>query len=111
SSVSARIGKTSDAAVAAMAATTFVDLTSVAKPLYLNGPESRTKGRRLGSQRHQSHHRFDEEERSLGVRDGEGRLSIETAKGSRRSTGRLRAGDNAAVTRSNGVASGDRARS
>src|SRR6266705_682561 len=43
----------------------FVDLTLLAKPFYLNASNFVTKGSRLGPKRHKSHHRFDEEERSL----------------------------------------------
>ena len=36
---------------------------------------------RCGTQRYQSHHRFDAEKRSFRVRNGEGRVPLEIAKG------------------------------
>jgi hypothetical protein len=41
---------------------------------------------RRGTQRYKSHHRFDAEERSFRVRNGEGRVPVEIAKGNRRAT-------------------------
>ena len=38
---------------------------------------------RRGPQRYKSHHRFDAEERSFRVRNGEGRVPVEIAKGNR----------------------------
>src|SRR5438309_8385578 len=58
----------------------FVDLTSPGKPLYVNASLSSPGKLRRGPKRHQSPDRFDEEERSLRFRDGEGWLSYQTAK-------------------------------
>ena len=41
---------------------------------------------RRGPQRYKSHHRFNAEERSFRVRNGEGRVPVEIAKGNRRAT-------------------------
>ena len=50
------------------------------------------KGSAFGTQRHQSHHRSDEEKRPLGLRDGEGRLQAQAAKGRGRTDDFRRAG-------------------
>ena len=60
---------------------TFVDISCLdllgerALPKRLSHPA------RCGTQRYQSHHRFDAEERSFRVRDGERRVPFEIAKG------------------------------
>src|SRR5207237_3633372 len=41
---------------------------------------------RRGPQRYKSHHRFDAEERTFRVRNGEGRIPVEIAKGNQRAT-------------------------
>ena len=54
---------------------------------------------RRGTQRYKSHHRFDAEERSFRVRNGEGRVPVEIAKGNQRAT----SFDDASADRANGA--------
>ena len=54
---------------------------------------------RRGPQRYKSHHRFDAEKRSFRVRNGEGRVPVEIAKGNQRAT----SFDDASADRVNGA--------
>ena len=54
-------------------------LTCPGKPRYLNA-QPRPRSHHLGTQRHQSRHRFDEEKRPVGLRNGEGRVPAKAAK-------------------------------
>src|SRR6266404_4153136 len=75
----------------------LIRLLDLACKTALPRPSVFTNGTRRGPQRHQSHHRFDEEERPLGLRDGERWFSPEAAK-RRRPTDYFRARNCLAVS-------------